>query len=601
MSEKIPHLVGRSLLRRGLPAAVLSGVVLGTCGDWPPGLAWAADPPPIRQTSAVELPAAPPTNTENSAPPAKTDTPAPPANTNTPAPPANTPTPADNVPATEGTSGDMSYSTSSLPLSELLGTEVAPIDLASALSMAGVQNPEMLIARQRIVEAVAERQLAAATLLPSLRAGLSYDDHTGPLQQSFGNILSLHRSALYVGAGSYAIAAGSVNIPGVFWENNISQWIVDNLQAMTTIEQRQFHSRAVENQVLLRVAVGYNNLLRTVGMKAVRLQNVDDALEVVRLTDAYVQAGGARQADADRARGTARVYVAQLQNAEGQLLIASATLAELLSLDPSIRLQPIEDRYVPMPMVPDPIPLRELVAIAVMQRPELQERQAVIQKAMLALHGQRVLPFSPTVIVGFSAGGEGGGSNLVHQSPAKTDFGRNDPNFGNWSGRQDFDVVGYWMLKNLGVGNLAAIREAESKLHISNFELLAELDKARAEVARGYARSHARFAQIKTAEEAVRTAEEGFEEDKRRILGRQGLPIELLDDLRLLTEAREQYLRAITNYNEAQLQLYVSLGNPPADMLARPVPLEGVKSPGAAEGSENSQTPQAPMPQAPMP
>ena len=271
------------------------------------------------------------------------------------------------------------------------------------------------------------------------------------------------------------------------------------------------------------------------------------------------------------------------------MLIASATLAELLSLDPSIRLHPIEDRYVPMPMVPDPIPLRELVAIAVMQRPELQERQAVIQKSDAgACMDERVLPFSPTVIVAFSAGGEGGGSNLVHQSPAKTDFGRNDPNFGNWSGRQDFDVVGYWMLKNLGVGNLAMIREAESKLHISNFQLLAELDTARAEVARGYARSHARFAQIKTAEEAVRTAEEGFEEDKRRILGKQGLPIELLDDLRLLTMAREEYLRAITDYNQAQFELYVSLGNPPADMLARPVPLEGVKSPGA-EGSENSQ------------
>ena len=173
------------------------------------------------------------------------------------------------MPAAEGTAGNMAYSTSSLPLSDLLGTEVAPIDLASALSMAGVQNPEMLIARQRVVEAVAERQLAAATLLPSLRAGLSYDDHTGPLQQSFGNILSLHRSALYVGAGAYAIAAGSVNIPGVFWENNWSQWIINNLQAMTTIEQQQFHSRAVENQVLLRVAVGYNNLLRTVGMRAV--------------------------------------------------------------------------------------------------------------------------------------------------------------------------------------------------------------------------------------------------------------------------------------------------------------------------------------------
>ncbi len=574
MSKNTSFWTTRRLLRRGLPAAVLSGMVWGSCGDFSPSFALADDPPaPTERRSALEVPAKPPAPlADEKAPPAQ--------------PPAPVEMPADKTYAADA---------SRLQLSDLLGTETAPIDLAAALSMAGVQNPDMLIARQHVVQAVAERQLAAAQLLPSMRAGLSYDDHTGPLQQSFGNILSLHRSALYVGAGSFAIAAGSVNIPGVYWDNNISQLIVNNLQAMTNIEQQQFHSRAVENQTLLRVAVGYNDLLRTNGMRAVMAQNLADAREVARLTEAYVQVGGAKQADADRAAGSARLYAARLQNAEGQVLIASTTLAELLSLDPSIRLQPIEDRYVPMPMVPDPIPLRELVAIAIIQRPELQERQAVIRKSLLALQGQQMLPFSPTVIVGFSAGGEGGGSNLVHQSMAKTDFGRSDPNFGNWSGRQDFDVVGYWMLKNLGVGNLADIREAASKLQVSNFELLAELDKARAEVARGYARSHARFAQIATAEEAVRTAVEGFDEDKQRIQGGQGLPIELLDDLRLLTRAREEYLRAITDYNQAQLELYVSLGNPPAEMLARPVPLEGV-TPEAASG-EPTPAP-APAPEA---
>ncbi len=466
-----------------------------------------------------------------------------------------------------------------LKLSDLLGSEIAPIDLGSALNLAGVQNPEMLIARQRVIEAVAERQLAAAGLLPSLRAGFSYDDHTGPLQQSFGNILSVSRSALYAGAGAFAIAAGTVNVPGIYWNNNLSQLFIDNLKAKTTIYEQQYHSRAVENQVLLRVAVGYNNLLRTTGLRAVLAENLADAQEVVRLTEAYANAGGARQADADRAKGLAGLFASQVQHAEGQLLLASASLAEVLSLDPSIRLQPVEDRYVPMAMVPDPIPLCELVGMAIMQRPELQERQMAIKKSMLALRGSKMLPFSPTVILGFSYGGEGGGSNLAAQPVGTQPFARGQERFGNYAERLDFDAVSYWMLKNMGVGNLADIREAESKLHVSNFEFLAQLDTARAEVARGYARTHARFAQIATAEEAIRTAQEGFAEDKKRVQGKQGLPIELMDTLNLLARAREEYLRAITDYNQAQFELYVALGNPPADMLARPVPLEGADVP----------------------
>ena len=54
--------------------------------------------------------------------------------------------------------------------------------------------------------------------------------------------------------------------------------------------------------------------------------------------------------------------------------------------------------------------------MGLLNRPELGERRAVVRQALLALQGGKVLPFSPTVLVGFSAGGFGGGSNLVGPS-----------------------------------------------------------------------------------------------------------------------------------------------------------------------------------------
>ena len=56
------------------------------------------------------------------------------------------------------------------------------------MNLAGVRNPQILLARERIVEATALRQLAAARFLPSLHLGTSFDSHDGNIQQSTGNI-----------------------------------------------------------------------------------------------------------------------------------------------------------------------------------------------------------------------------------------------------------------------------------------------------------------------------------------------------------------------------------------------------------------------------
>ena len=88
------------------------------------------------------------------------------------------------------------------PPASILDPDTKPIDLPTSLKLAGVENPEILLARQRVVEAVALRQLAAVQILPNLNAGTNFDSHTGNLQQSSGNILSVNRSAMYAGTGA---------------------------------------------------------------------------------------------------------------------------------------------------------------------------------------------------------------------------------------------------------------------------------------------------------------------------------------------------------------------------------------------------------------
>jgi outer membrane protein TolC len=452
------------------------------------------------------------------------------------------------------------------------GSEVTAIDLASALSLGGVRNPQMLRARERVLEAVALRQYSAAQLLPSLHWGTSFDNHNGNLQQSNGNMLSVNRGSLYIGAGAVAVGAGTVAIPGIGYNLNVSDTLYKALQGRQFVRQQQWAGRAVENDMLRRIAFAYMQLLRAEGRRVLAMETLADAREVFRLTEAHAKAKQGRQADADRAATDLHQREAFLREAEGSVLNASTVLAQLLDLPPSIRLHPVEERVVPMPAVPDAIPLPELLAIAVMNRPELQEQQAAIRRAMLSLSASKVLPFSPNIIVGMSYGAEGGGSNLVAEPPGTSPFAQGASRFGTLKERADFDAAIFWSLQNLGIGNLAMIRAARSQLESANLVLVDRMDRVRAEVAVAYARTHARFARIELGEQSLQSIKSAFTQDMTMIKALAGRPIELLESLRLLGRSRLAYLDAIMDYNEAQMELYVALGQPPADVLARPVP-----------------------------
>ncbi len=476
----------------------------------------------------------------------------------------------------------------------ILDPKIAPIDLASALRLAGVQNPEIMIARERVVEAAARHQLAAAQLLPNINAGLSFDDHLGNLQQSTGNILHVNRDSLYLGLGASAVGAGTVTIPGIVWRMNVSDALFGALATKQVVRQRQFASRATDNQVLLQVTRGYLALLGAEGLRVLAMESRDESREVARITANYARAGQGTEADADRAASELEQRNNELLDAENNVLAASARLCELLGMDASVRLHAIDGWVVPAPIVPEPIPLPELIAIALTQRPELGERQAAIREAMLVLRGAKLLPFSPNMIVGYSTGSFGGGSDIVAAGGG--------PRFGNFDGRQDLDAVVYWELRNLGIGNIAIVRSAQSNLRTTQWQATEVMDRVKAEVARAYARTHARFAQIDTSERAVAAGARAFQEDLLRTRNnpREARPIEVLDSLRLLRTSRQQLLAAIIDYNTAHFELYVAMGQPPASYLARPVPVDLVPPPPDAAMPNPSASPKdlIPVPKA---
>ena len=450
-------------------------------------------------------------------------------------------------------------------------TDVTLIDLPSALQLAGVQNPQIVIAYQRVLATTAAEQLAAAQWLPNLNVGTNYDAHQGALQQASGNILTVNRNSLYVGAGANAVAAGSVNIPGIQYNLNISQSIYNYLISEQLEEQSRFADRTVRNDVQKLVAQAYGGLLRAEGLRAIAFQTRDYATEVARVTLAYAKTGQGRQSDADRAATELSRREGDVLAREGDVLTASARLNQLLYFESSTRLHPTDNWVVPRVIVPDAIPLTELLAISLYHRPELGERRTAVHAAMLGLDAAKTLPFSPQVIAGFSAGEFGGGSDLV-ASDRTPRFGApiNQPRFGSFAPRSDVDVVAFWSLQNLGFGNKAQIDSARSRLNASDFERLIVLNQIRAEVAEAYARVQTLQAQFEILRKSVESSQTAFREDFIRTRQNEGRPIEVLDSLRLLARAREAYLNALVDFNAAQFALYTAVGQPPADLLMRP-------------------------------
>lgn len=452
-----------------------------------------------------------------------------------------------------------------------LDPQSTPIDLATALGLAGQQNPQILVAMQRTLAATARQQFAAAQALPNINLGTDYDLHRGALQQASGNILSVNRDSMYLGAGTQAVAAGSVSIPGVQYNLNVGESVFRYYEMQQRRDAAAHRVVAERNQILMMVSVAYVELVGAQAERSAAFQARKESLEVAEITAAYAKTGQGLPADAERAATEFQLREAELIRAEAEVSVASARLAELLSLDHSIRLYAADNYLVPHPAVPELIPRTELLAIALIQRPELHQYQALVQAALLGLRNAKMLPFSPQVLFGYSGGAFGGGSNLVAGNSPPGGAAPDQARFGNLGGRMDLDAVAYWSLRNLGIGNKALVGAADARWQQADLELLDMMNRIRQEVVDAQIRTHAYYSQINVREAAVRTAVQARREDLLRTRSNEGLPIETLDSVRLLRQARRDYIKTIVEYNRAHMELYTALGNPPADMLVRHV------------------------------
>lgn len=426
------------------------------------------------------------------------------------------------------------------------------IDLDVALRLAGVDNPTINLAREAVREALAGQLAARSLLVPSVNVGGNFRYHNGPLLSTPGIILDVESRGLYLGLGSWAVGAGAVMNPGVRLFAHLGDAAYAPLAARQRVAARRSEAGAVQNAILLDVAATYLELVGAEARLDIYRKGERDIAEVVRLTAAFAKAGQGRDADANRAEANAELLRRDLRRAEEDVGVAVARLARLLSLDPSVSLRTAGGGVAPIRLVAEESDPESLIADALRTRPEVAARSAAVVEAQTRKKQERVRPFLPTVSVGYSAAGFGGGSNLVA-----------DP-FTPLRSRGDFNATAVWTVQNFGWGNVARVRGANASLGAAIAEFDRTTNQVRQEVASAVADARAAASQMATARAALADAEEGYKLEAERIRQAQGLPIEVLDSFRQLLDSRLELLRATIAFNVAQFRLYVALGRTPS-------------------------------------
>jgi outer membrane protein TolC len=422
-----------------------------------------------------------------------------------------------------------------------------PIDLTTALQLAAGQNPQVQFAQQRIVEAWARLRAADVLWVPSLRAGFNYNKHEGRIQDVEGRIIETSRGSIYTGLGAQAVGAGSPAVPGLVMNFHLRDALFQPLIAEQSYRARQQASRAVTNDTLLQAALAYVDLLEAVQIRAVAEETAQRAQQLAELADAFARSGQGSQADADRTQTEHMIRQIELRRAAEDVQVASVRLARVLSVAPDQTLVPQEPALVPLDLVVPAADLPGLISTALANRPELAENQQLVAEAIARLQRERYAPLVPSVLLGLSYGGNGGG------------LGSDIDRFGD---RLDFDVAAYWEIRNFGLGEDAARREARSLVAQARWRQVQLLDQVASDVAEAHAQLTARRGQVELAKVAITAARDSYRRNLERIRNAQGLPIEALQSIQALDAAQRQYARAVADYNRAQFRLQRALGWP---------------------------------------
>lgn len=408
-----------------------------------------------------------------------------------------------------------------------------PINLDTVLRLAEGQNRQIALARERVSEACAEKNIAAAAWVPDIYVGTSYYRHDGGIQLENGQLIRSNFNALFNG----------LELNGRF---SIREATFQRVSAERKVWQQRGELTKITNETLLDAANTYIDLLLTRSSAAVAREMERSQSDLLDLAQKIARVEPAAQVQVEGLLAEVRGHRQAIVKVEQQGDAAAVKLAYLLGLEGCVQLVPVDPKLMPFDLVDANQPTCDLVTMALEQGPgvlELSRLLALIQDAMAKARSPIMM--LPTVEMRLADGGFGAGpgSSL------------------GWDNRWDMNLQARWNLNGLVAGRDRQ-RVAQSKLE----QVQLTYQDLRAKLTAGVQESREAIisgrSQMGLGHEQIRHASKAYELSKSRL--ENSVPgssiTEVLQTIRLLELAKLTQLGAIGSYDKAQLRLLLLLG-----------------------------------------
>ena len=410
--------------------------------------------------------------------------------------------------------------------------QVLTIDLPSALLLAGARNIDIQLAREKFAEARAAEESAIERFFPWVTPGVTYRKHDNLIQNTEGLIEEVHKQS-YAPGGTVAA------------QSKIGDAIFKSLEAHQLAKAARHGLDAQGQETILVVAHGYFDLAAAHEMVGVAHDALRASTDYAAEIDRAVSAGIAFKGDALRVKIQQQREQIALRRAEENARLASAKLVQILHLDPTIELMPRDTSVVPLSIISTKELLGDLVAQALVARPEPKQSSALLNAAQHAKNGAIYGPLIPTVGGQGFFGGLGGGM---------------DSQTGHFGESEDYVASVSWRVGPGGLFDFGNIHSQQARLRGAALSADKVSDQVANEVIAGQTRVRSLAEQIASAKQSLADAEEALRLGKERKEFGVGVVLETILAEQDLARARNDYINIVTDYDKAQYALLRALG-----------------------------------------
>jgi outer membrane protein TolC len=403
-----------------------------------------------------------------------------------------------------------------------------PIDLSTALRLAGTQNLQIAAAEAKMRRASGDLWSAYERFLPSLDAEWAFARHEDLTQSTEGEFLDVdkqsHRTA---------------GVLSATWDLNEALFAL--LATQRAHDAATYKVESTTDAALLEVAEAYFDLVQAAAETRLAVRALGFSEDLAAQSARSVAEGVGNKVDVLRAQTQQSHDHLILHQRQEDVQVASARLARLLNLTQPTTLTPVDTVVAVMVLIDTTDGLNALLAASQTTHPQLLASQES-QRAALWSSRQAVWgPLFPTIKAQALFGSYG--STLADLSPTR-----------------DYALSVRWTLGPSGLFDFGRIRRQRAQARLAEIHL----EEATQQVSEAIARSHA---QLRQRSQMIAIADVGRQAAREALalaIGRRDLGVarafEVIDAAEALDRAEREHAGAIIDYNRSQVEALAARG-----------------------------------------